>query len=80
MARTRNDANTTPDADQPGRRGRISIPLAPDGAGLAWDQMRASTKRALFDAIMADPRRLYDEVGEPVPGDTSDGEATTDGA
>jgi len=32
--------------------------------------MRASTKRALFDALMADPRRIYDEVGEPIPGDT----------
>ncbi len=68
MGRQRDNAAT----DEPGRRDRISLPLAPDGSGFVWEKMRASTKRALFDAVMADPRRIYDEVGEPVPGDTGD--------
>jgi hypothetical protein len=73
MAKKSDDATGAPS------RGRISLPLAPDGSGFAWDQMRSSTKRALFDAVMADPRRIYDEVGEPIPGDTGDtGEAAPD--
>lgn len=67
------------DSDAPAAgRGRISLPLAPDGSGFAWEQMRPSTKRALFDAVMADPRRIYEEVGEPIPGDTDDPTATAE--
>jgi hypothetical protein len=61
MARNRETAETAPS------RGRISLPLTPDGSGFDFDQMRPSSKQKLYDLVAADLRSIYVEAGQPDP-------------
>jgi len=70
MARPRNDAN--PDAPERGR-GRISLPLTPDGTGFDFDQMRESTRERLCQLMEDNAADIYRAAGRPVPGTETDG-------
>lgn len=67
-----------PSDDAMPSRGRISLPLTPDGSGFDFGQMRPSSKQKLYDLVSADIRSIYVEAGQPDPAEPEPGEPGPD--